>query len=306
MDLSQHIIAVFLLSLIYFLLSGGGLVYLYYHYYEQLHNLKEELNLQSPMGENSDLPTTAEVPVECLCSDNESSGETDDWGGDSSAWSSNNDNAEVTYCCTTNETQLKQLVDKWTQNSLNRLLPHASPSGNSRTLGSQGNVHGNLPPSALLLGKKTKKGNHRLPAPDPGGQTIITSWVRVVSNHRKGYVNGVQVTRGRLTISVEGYYLVYSKVNLDLDNDMSGSVFHNTVVENQQYRPEPENLMRSAAQICSSEDNIASHSSFHSGIYRLFDGDEVFVKVSSPRNAQTGFTFISKDSFFGIYLLGET
>ena len=73
-------------------------------------------------------------------------------------------------------------------------------------------------------------------------------------------------------------------------------------IENSELRAEPQNLMRSGVQSCS-ENGSTYQSSFHSGIFQLFSGDEISVVLSVPENSQV--TFIPQNSYFGLYLMTE-
>ncbi|CAC5414955.1 TNFSF6 [Mytilus coruscus] len=162
----------------------------------------------------------------------------------------------------------------------------------------------NVTYAAHLMGYNQKF--EQPPWPVPGNQFIIPRWI-----HKDGlaFTNAVHYRHGRLTVSADGLYFVYSHVSFTEssssrdDNTDSNSLSHYLYRYNIMYpNGGEEMLLMNSFNTCSANNEQAEYSSYLGALFKLRNGDELFVKVSNLTLLVTN----SKINTFGYFKIGDS
>ena len=145
------------------------------------------------------------------------------------------------------------------------------------------------------------------------GKYSLGDWI---SDKGITFTSGVGINGSRVLIKKKGYYQIYSQVHIrEAKHDTNTTTvltqpgkmkrircIHTTnMVRKQNANKGDVVLLKSSyTKQC---DNFEHYSSFHSGIFRLLRGDEVFVDVEIPDGV--ALTRSKEGTFLGILLLGD-
>ncbi|CAB1443208.1 unnamed protein product [Pleuronectes platessa] len=146
-------------------------------------------------------------------------------------------------------------------------------------------------PFAHLMGSNT-----------PAGENDVVQWIHEGGDaitHQMGY------DKGRLLVEREGYYYLYSKVQLNAVLECS-LIVHKVVKETSAYG-RPIELMRSKSFRCRTPKPVSGKSlemedlwnSFLAGIFHLQRGDQVFVTLDNIQKIRPG----PADNFMGAFMI---
>ncbi|XP_072049331.1 uncharacterized protein [Amphiura filiformis] len=283
---SVHMLVV--LSLIYCILSASTFAYLYVFYQNKIATLsdqcfnaiedKEPTIIDTNIGSIEESTSTLRPPVyreiheaedsKCVCPPTKRSViENGDEGrlnkGDLSESGSGDkkrsQESSFLRCCTANDTTLYENIVKWTKHY------QTEPENTSQD--------SHLLAASLVVGSDDFEIEQA--SRDSG---VIRGWV-TRNDRESGYIEGIQLEDESLVVPKDGYYLVYSKVGLRTSSDAHRplTIGHSTSVGSED-RPEDQNLMHSE-KLHSCSESGGTYSSFHSGIFKLFQDDRIYVKV---------------------------
>ncbi|XP_029364144.1 tumor necrosis factor ligand superfamily member 14-like [Echeneis naucrates] len=143
---------------------------------------------------------------------------------------------------------------------------------------------------------------HLMGASDPAGENNVVQWIHEggeAITHKMNY------SKGRLLVEKEGYYYLYSKVQLNTAEECN-LIQHKVMKDTRAYGKYIE-LMKSKSLRCraskssspKTSDGDDLWNSFLAGIFHLQTGDQIFVTLESIQKMRPGLT----DNFMGAFMI---
>lgn len=102
---------------------------------------------------------------------------------------------------------------------------------------------------------------------------------------------------GKIIIQKEGYYSVYSKISVKVQNK---HLFRHEVVKVTPRYPNEIVLLRSKRFLTKPADHSDTINSYLGGVFHLFENESIFVKVSTHTEV---IVHQSADNYFGAYMV---
>lgn len=142
---------------------------------------------------------------------------------------------------------------------------------------------------------------HLMGSDHPSGDKNVVQWI-----HEGGeaIIRNMSYNKGRLVVEREGYYYLYSKVQLNTAEECL-LIQHKVMKDTKAYGESIE-LMKSKSLRCRSQkpsntktDAEDLWNSFLAGIFHLQEGDQIFVTLENIQKMRTGLT----DNFMGAFML---
>uniref|UniRef100_A0A3B4XVJ8 Tumor necrosis factor ligand superfamily member 14-like n=1 Tax=Seriola lalandi dorsalis TaxID=1841481 RepID=A0A3B4XVJ8_SERLL len=143
---------------------------------------------------------------------------------------------------------------------------------------------------------------HLMGSNDPAGENNVVQWM-----HEGGeaIIRNMSYNKGRLLVEKEGYYYLYSKVQLNTGEECS-LIQHRVMKDTHAYGESIE-LMKSKSLRCRTQKSSSAKASdgedlwnsFLAGIFHLQEGDQIFVTLENIQKMRTGNT----DNFMGAFMI---
>lgn len=169
---------------------------------------------------------------------------------------------------------------------------------NGRISSQKGNKESNeIPP----LQTQKRPLAHLLGAEDPVGDNDEVRW----NSHTKQDIVKMGYNNSRLIIQQEGFYYVYSKVEIDVSQETK-PIFHKIMKSSNAYMWHNIELLNSKSNCCQHKGLLNSdvediRSSFLAGIFHLQKGDQIFVTLSRIQKLSRG----ANRNCFGAFLIDQ-
>ncbi|XP_022611368.1 tumor necrosis factor ligand superfamily member 14-like [Seriola dumerili] len=143
---------------------------------------------------------------------------------------------------------------------------------------------------------------HLMGSDYPAGENNVVQWM-----HEGGeaIIRNMSYNKGRLLVEKEGYYYLYSKVQLNTGEECS-LIQHRVMKDTNAYGESIE-LMKSKSLRCRTQKSSSAKASdgedlwnsFLAGIFHLQEGDQIFVTLENIQKMRTGNT----DNFMGAFMI---
>ncbi|KAF3687391.1 Tumor necrosis factor ligand superfamily member 14 Herpes virus entry mediator ligand [Channa argus] len=143
---------------------------------------------------------------------------------------------------------------------------------------------------------------HLMGSSNPVGKMDVVQWV---SEGGEAITHNMSYDKGRLLVEIEGYYYLYSKVQLNAAEDCS--LIQHKVMKNTSAYDRSIELMKSKSFRCKTPKTASPKSSdaedlwnsFLAGIFHLQSGDEIFVTLENIQKIRSGSTY----NFMGAFMI---
>lgn len=210
------------------------------------------------------------------------------------------DDPEGEQCCVESPKQLLSMLNLF----IERRYREEMAKGNIKLSNEEDSIDKEYSPAAHLMGNVEKD----MQATVPGRQLLISKWIY---NADLGFTQKVGYRHGRLVIPSTGLYFIYSQVSflemLDIakqgeskqQSTASSSLSHYLYRYNIIYpRGGEETLIQNSITKCwGHKKAFGEYTSYLGAVFKLRQGDEIFVKVSN-------LTLLTKDhksNYFGMF-----
>ncbi|XP_077994541.1 tumor necrosis factor ligand superfamily member 10-like [Glandiceps talaboti] len=140
------------------------------------------------------------------------------------------------------------------------------------------------------------------------GKVKVGTWESV---YGQAFKHHIDVDRHGMIVPLSGIYYIYSQAYFRDERDENqrsrmniNEYLHYTVLDSSSYAADPINLMKSGRTQEGQANSDYYYSSYHAGLFRLREGDKIYMKVYLPsRNVELDCH--QESTFMGMYLVSE-
>ncbi|XP_002733119.1 uncharacterized protein LOC100370349 [Saccoglossus kowalevskii] len=235
-------------------------------------------------------------------------------------------------CCAADENNLKSLIQEQLEKArprnrhkdrkqdrtgvtvaeVERLVAAAINRNRTNVKQTDWSVTANIMPIAVHITGKPTEGEFSMMKslpPRRRGMFKVGPWE---TERGKTFTKHVNVDTYHITIPKSGIYNVYSQSYFrderdagDRMNSNLNEYLHYTVVESMAYTADPIDLMKSGRTQQGSDDYGYYYSSYHSGLFELKRGDNLYMKVHLPDPSAVKLDCSQDATFMGMYMISE-
>ncbi|XP_070566791.1 tumor necrosis factor ligand superfamily member 10-like [Ptychodera flava] len=310
----QMIITIVIFSLV--------IAILWLHFQSELSKLKlsmENLDNSRASGDQSRATLTAGSNSKpCKCSNpGIDSGTTGGHGGVSADDRNSQDGAEsqnLLNCCSTNQETVEQLIAKSLEGE-RRLLEQSRQEIQQSTRGEierqiQRLLNNNRTQEQTSLGSRSSIPVAVHVTRDSicarAGQQIEENWIKVgpwEASHGLAFSENVNMASDgyHLVVPKSGLYFVYSQVYFVYERETGRSNIDNELLHFTSLGNADRDLMKS---VRIREGEVTNVSSFHSGLFKLREGDKIYMKVYLPSN-EVKVGCEEQSTYMGMYMVND-
>ncbi|KAK2815871.1 hypothetical protein Q5P01_026338 [Channa striata] len=143
---------------------------------------------------------------------------------------------------------------------------------------------------------------HLMGSSNPVGEKDVVQWV---NKGGEAITQNMSYDKGRLLVEIEGFYYLYSKVQLNAAEDCS--LIQHKVMKNTSAYDQSIELMKSKSFRCKTQKPVNPKNvdaedlwnSFLAGIFHFQSGDEIFVTLENIKKIRSGSTY----NFMGAFMI---